>query len=383
MKYHCLRLFFLLVFRFFTSPAGRHGWPILTIHTSKCAVLRKEVPFAGLDDNTKCLGCEIPQKPQFLGRNRHFKPNFRKLKSQYLRRYKSDRRKILNVASGHQADFVGGLKIKSNEIQDCGGRHFEKKENVHNSAAIWDVFTKFGVLVAIDSLQRPRVSFFGYSKIQDGGRPPFWKTENRNISAAVWAIDTKFGTVVDMDSPQRALTSFLTCNKIQDGGRPPFWKKENVHNSAAIWDIFTKFGMLVAMASPQRPRMSFLGYSNIQDGGRPPFWKAENRNISAAIWAIVTKFGMMVDMDSPQRAVTSFLTCTCNKIQDGGRPPFWKKENVHNSAAVWVIFTQVGMLVAIDSPQRFLIWLLVYNKIQGLFIFYLHEHEQKMFNDKP
>ena len=29
-------------------------------------------------------------------------------------------------------------------------RHFEKKENLHNSAAIWDIFTKFGVLVAMD-----------------------------------------------------------------------------------------------------------------------------------------------------------------------------------------------------------------------------------------
>jgi len=72
------------------------------------------------------------------------------------------------------------------------GRHFEKKENVHNSAAIWDIFTKFGVLVTMDSSQRPR--------------PPFWKTENRNISAAVWVIVTKFGTMVDMDSPQRAVT---------------------------------------------------------------------------------------------------------------------------------------------------------------------------------
>jgi len=41
------------------------------------------------------------------------------------------------------------------------------------------------------------------------------------------------------------------------------------------------------------------------------------------------------------------------------------------------------MLVAIDSPQRFLISLLVYNNIQGLFILRLHEHEEKMFNDKP
>jgi len=88
----------------------------------------------------------------------------------------------------------------------------------------------------------------------------------------------------------------------------------------------------------------------------------KNNFNSAAVWAIVTKFGTMVDMDSPQRAVTSFLTC--NKIQDGGRPPFWKKENVHNSAAIWDIFTKFGTLVAIDSPQRPPMSFLGYNKFQ-------------------
>jgi len=35
------------------------------------------------------------------------------------------------------------------------GRHFEKEKNRHYSAAISDIFTKFGVLVAMDSAQRP------------------------------------------------------------------------------------------------------------------------------------------------------------------------------------------------------------------------------------
>jgi len=121
------------------------------------------------------------------------------------------------------------------------------------------------------------------------------------------------------------------------------------------------------MDSPQRAVTSFLTCNKIQDGGRPPFWKTENRNISAAVSAIVTKFGKMLHMESLQRALTSFLTCM--KIQVGGGRHFEKKKNVHDSAAVWVIFAQFGMLVAIDSPQRFLMSLLVYNKIQGLFIF--------------
>ena len=76
------------------------------------------------------------------------------------------------------------------------GRHFEKKqENVHNSAAIRDIFTKFGTLMAIDSSQRHRMSLLGYNKIQDGGPPPYRKTENRNNSATIWDIVTKFGLI--------------------------------------------------------------------------------------------------------------------------------------------------------------------------------------------
>jgi len=61
----------------------------------------------------------------------------------------------------------------------ANGRHFEKKENVHNSAAFWDIFTKFVTLVAMDSPQCPRMSFLGYNEIQDEKRkiaitrPPF------------------------------------------------------------------------------------------------------------------------------------------------------------------------------------------------------------------
>jgi len=102
---------------------------------------RKEVPFGGLDDNPKCLGAKSPpKKKNFLGPYRHFKRNFRKLKSQYLQKYKSDQHKILNETSGHQVDFVGGLKIKSNKIQDGGGRHFEKR-NIATTRPPFELFS--------------------------------------------------------------------------------------------------------------------------------------------------------------------------------------------------------------------------------------------------
>jgi len=60
---------------------------------------------------------------------------------------------------------------------------------------------------------------------QPATSPHFWATtkskmaENRNNSAAIWDIVTKFRTLVDMDSPQRAVTSFLThkISKMADG----------------------------------------------------------------------------------------------------------------------------------------------------------------------
>jgi len=119
----------------------------------------------------------------------------------------------------------------------AAGRHFGKKENRHNSAAISDIFTKFGELVAMDSPQHAVMSFLGYKQNPRFGRPPFWKTENRNNSAAIRDIVTKFDKVVGMESPQPAETPFLTCIKIQDGSRPPIWKKIKIALTQPLFQI--------------------------------------------------------------------------------------------------------------------------------------------------
>jgi len=107
------------------------------------------------------------------------------------------------------------------------------------------------------------------TKIQDGGRPPFWnKNENFHNSAAIWDVFTKFGTQVDMDRPQRAVTSVLAYNKIQHDSRSlqcwsieltvtsvhfdpteiltytmlPYWIQFNAHNLVAIKHICRIFG---------------------------------------------------------------------------------------------------------------------------------------------
>ena len=60
------RPFFL--FTLFFSPPARAGGRILTIYTSYDVIPPKEVPFGGGDDIAPHLGSQMPQKPQFLGR---------------------------------------------------------------------------------------------------------------------------------------------------------------------------------------------------------------------------------------------------------------------------------------------------------------------------
>ena len=94
-------------------------------------------------------------------------------------------------------------------------------------------------------------SFLTGNKNQDGGRPPFWTKENLHNSAAIWDIFTKFGVLEAMDSPQHGVMSFLGYNKIQDqiqdGGQPPSSKSSNGHISATLHPIHFMFVSRVNM----------------------------------------------------------------------------------------------------------------------------------------
>jgi len=112
--------------------------------------------------------------------------------------------------------------------------------------------------------------------------------EYHNNSAAIWAIFTKFGVVVDMDSLQRAVTTIFDLYKNSRCRPAAILKKENHHISAVVSDIFTKFCVLLDIGIPHRPLVLFLDYNKIQDGGRRHFEKAENRKILTAIWDVFT-----------------------------------------------------------------------------------------------
>ena len=62
--------FFLFIntFFFMNSPTGQTRRRIFTLDGSNDADSRKDVPFGGFVDIASHFGGEIPQKPQFLGR---------------------------------------------------------------------------------------------------------------------------------------------------------------------------------------------------------------------------------------------------------------------------------------------------------------------------
>jgi len=71
--------------------------------------------------------------------------------------------------------------------------------------------------------------------------------------------------------------------------------------SVTVWPIFMKFGMLMQNVSLNHSEHSKIRISRIQDGGRPPFWKPLNLHISAAVWPILMKFGAMTHIGPLQR----------------------------------------------------------------------------------
>jgi len=69
------QIFFIYLYLFFVnSPTGLTRRRIFTLNGSNDADSRMDVPFGGFIDIASHFVGEIPQKPQFLGRE-YFKPN--------------------------------------------------------------------------------------------------------------------------------------------------------------------------------------------------------------------------------------------------------------------------------------------------------------------
>jgi len=68
-----------------------------------------------------------------------------------------------------------------------------------------------------------------------------FKNINRHNSAALQDIFTKFGTEIDTAQPRRALSSNVTCDKIQDGGSRHFEKNSQFTLTAITQSLLLVF----------------------------------------------------------------------------------------------------------------------------------------------
>ena len=102
----------------------------------------------------------------------------------------------------------------------------------------------------------------------------------------------------------------------------------------------------------------------IQDGGRPPFWKKPlNRHISATVWPIVMKFGTVTQIRHLQGTARP-LKFRIFEIQDGGGRNLENHKNRDITATDWPIFAKFGKIMqngSLSRLDRLKIWI---SKIQ-------------------
>ena len=157
----------------------------------------------------------------------------------------------------HQILFVGGpnmqngtpewnnrQKFEFSQIQDGGGRHFEKPWNRDIFRIVWPIFTKFGRVTRMGTPDPSELSnlHFSESKMADGRH--FEKSKNRHISATV-----SYTHLRAHETPERIDCYKLEFLIIQHGGGRHFQKTLNCDISANILPIWTKFGMVTRMGT--------------------------------------------------------------------------------------------------------------------------------------
>jgi len=116
----------------------------------------------------------------------------------------------------------------------------------------------------------------------------FEKPENHTNSAAIWAIVTKFGVVVDMYSPQRAVTTIFDLYT-NPRCRPAAILKKG--KSPCLSRCFRYLYQIWCVVGHWQPAPSPCVIFGLQQNPRwrpAPFWKTENRKISTAIWDVFT-----------------------------------------------------------------------------------------------
>ena len=118
-------------------------------------------------------------------------------------------------------------------------------------------------------------------QIQDGGRPPFWKSLNHHMKKC--AILIKFGTLHQILNPVTVTSPKIEIFGVQDGGRRHLEIRFFGHNSSTDCPISSKVCMRKHNGMPTKATWWKLQVFKIQESGRPSFWKWLNYHTSENI----------------------------------------------------------------------------------------------------
>ena len=133
---------------------GRTVGPIFTLYGSSDVFPRKEVPFGGHDDRWRHLGENMPQNPLKVGVNRQFQAKMPKYENCSI------------------SKTVNPIKPKFEEVEfQDGGRLFSQIGSSNFSAVDWDIWSKFGMQIALAlptcgrwPNQKPKVDLWRYGR---------------------------------------------------------------------------------------------------------------------------------------------------------------------------------------------------------------------------
>jgi len=183
---------------------------------------------------------------------------------------------------------VAWPKIEIFKIQDGGSRHLENRFFSHKSLTDCPISAKFCIRKQNSRSTSATWQKLHIFKFQHGGRPPFWKSLNCHISVKNRPILMKFGTLHQILNPITVTWPKITIFEIQDGDCRHLENRFFGQYSLTDCPISAKFCM--RKQNGMLTRATGQKMCKIQDGGRPPFWKSLNRHISVKNFPILMKF---------------------------------------------------------------------------------------------
>ena len=132
------------------------------------------------------------------------------------------------------------------------------------------------------------------------------------------------------------------------------------NNSTTVRPIATRFCRNMQIVALNRSEGENLHILKIQDGGKPPYWKSIICNNSAIVLPIATKFCrnmQIVALNRPNRENLHIL-----KIRDDGRPPYWKSKIGNICATIQPIAPKFCSNIQIRALNRGEKWKFAYFK---------------------